>query len=400
MRKRDLVTIVALATLLIPAYIAGTLANSPEPNTSPDKLELTQEELQHFTSTPMTGETYLGYTKDDLYNLNSQAVELEVKKLQPDEFVGNDTIHIKQWEGEDVVFIVPFLLERESGKRHNVITIINKEGIIAQYRTELPAYDVNLLEDRILFTTKQGQTHEIDYNGNHLWGISIDKQSSHMIEATDRGYLRVRMDYDQVIETTKNGELLWQWNALEGLPNYDANTFTGRELVANAVITRAYTMHREYLRHKGRVEWTHINYVQKLNDGYLISLRNQDLVIRLNEQNDIIWSFGPGIIKHQHCPHLLNNGNLIVFDNGNGRVAEFDPGGKLVWEYTGLTAPVWGWIEKIWNSNYIFPDAWGGRILETNNKGNTIKEVEVRGMRFYQAKAYPMEVISRFETTD
>ena len=86
---------------------------------------------------------------------------------------------------------------------------------------------------------------------------------------------------------------------------------------------------------------------------------------------------------------------FLIHDNGNGRVVEYTPLGEVVWEFGGLQAPAWGWIEKIWNGNYVFNDAFGSRIIEVDSRGNLIKELRIDGMEFVQAKAFQPEILSR-----
>ena len=34
---------------------------------------------------------------------------------------------------------------------------------------------------------------------------------------------------------------------------------------------------------------------------------------------DVLWAWGPTNLHHQHHPTLIENGNIIVFDNGRAR---------------------------------------------------------------------------------
>ena len=135
-----------------------------------------------------------------------------------------------------------------------------------------------------------------------------------------------------------------------------------------------------------------MNSCQKLEDGYLIGLRNLDLVIKVNKAGEIVWSFGAGILKHQHHPRILDNGNLLVFDNGNHRVAEYDMEQNLVWEYTDITAPIFGWCEKLPNGNYLIPDTHGGRLLEVTPDKEIVKQINVKPP-FYMGCSFPIEVL-------
>ena len=56
-------------------------------------------------------------------------------------------------------------------------------------------------------------------------------------------------------------------------------------------------------------------------------------------QQTVIWAI-TGMWKFQHEPRLLDNGNILLFDNmgnaGMSRIVEFDPlTQKVVWTYKG-----------------------------------------------------------------
>lgn len=80
-------------------------------------------------------------------------------------------------------------------------------------------------------------------------------------------------------------------------------------------------------------DWTHGNAVEPGDtDGtFIASLRHQDWVVKWDQSGELLWRLGPegdfefpsssnGEFQyHQHAPHWLENGNLLVYDNGNAR---------------------------------------------------------------------------------
>lgn len=108
----------------------------------------------------------------------------------------------------------------------------------------------------------------------------------------------------------------------------------------------------------------------------LVSIRNLDRIafIRLAESR-IVWSWGPGELEAQHNPVLLANGNILIFDNGNGgrgwsRALEMDPKTKTqVWEYHADPRPSFfshccGSVQELPNGNVVITDAEKGRVFE------------------------------------
>lgn len=92
-------------------------------------------------------------------------------------------------------------------------------------------------------------------------------------------------------------------------------------------------------------DWTHGNSVDwdPRDDTFIVSLRHQDAVVKLRRTGELVWILAPnanwqepweshllqltGNLEpnyHQHAAHLLPNGNLMIFDNGNNRASPPD----------------------------------------------------------------------------
>ncbi len=86
-------------------------------------------------------------------------------------------------------------------------------------------------------------------------------------------------------------------------------------------------------------DWTHGNGVIPIDDGrlWLVSLRHTDELVAIHTQDSpngeagsLAWSLGPdgdfelqgdGLwFWHQHAPELQEDGTILVYDNGNGRL--------------------------------------------------------------------------------
>jgi len=331
----------------------------------------------------------LGYTLDTLKTVKTSPLVIETRRLTPEEFTTD--VNIVKWQGENIVIAVPNYNPRsEEGlvaDRYNRITLIDRRGIVAQYETK--GQDVTyvvLLPDRMVLKTRKGIA-EMDYAGNFLWGMTVDG-ISHSAQPLENGnFLIVRADYDQVLEITRTGKIVWEWNALESILPYSDDTFVAwggkTEKSANIFSDTFYDTGKKII-------WTHINHIQKLDDGYLISLRNQNLIVKVGFDKMVQWTFGPLLVKWQHAPLQLSNGNLLVYDNGNGRVVEFTRLGEVVWEYPIYSA-VWGNVWKLDNGNYVFPSCFEGLVYEVSPKGEVVKLVEMGKMPVISV--YPSRVL-------
>ncbi len=117
----------------------------------------------------------------------------------------------------------------------------------------------------------------------------------------------------------------------------------------------------------------------------LICVRNVDLIGVLDpETRRFVWSWGPGELEHPHHPSLLDNGNLLIFDNGRyqgrSRVIELDPfTNEIVWEYTGSPPESFysqsrGAAQRLANGNTLITESNKGRVFEVTPAGEIVWE--------------------------
>ncbi len=136
----------------------------------------------------------------------------------------------------------------------------------------------------------------------------------------------------------------------------------------------------------------HTNTVEVLKRGLpgvyergdlLLSVRELDLVLIVDPQTrEIRWSYGPGEISRQHHPSLLENGNVLLFDNGRrlkrSRVIEVDPKtSRIVWSYEGDPPETFysffrGAAQRLPNGNTLITDSANGRIFEVTHDGEAV----------------------------
>lgn len=121
------------------------------------------------------------------------------------------------------------------------------------------------------------------------------------------------------------------------------------------------------------------------NEDILLSLRYLDTVAIIDKDTgDVKWRWGRGEIAHQHDASMLDNGNVLIFDNGAhragfsptySRVVEVNPTtGKIKWEYksdppTDFYTPVMGGCQRLPNGNTLICESLTGRIFEVTYEG-------------------------------
>jgi hypothetical protein len=139
-----------------------------------------------------------------------------------------------------------------------------------------------------------------------------------------------------------------------------------------------------------RKEWTHGNSIRVMRDGsWLVSFRMTSTVAKLDRQSGaVLWSWGPGMTSHQHDARELENGHILLFDNGVhrarapgfARVVEVDPGtDEIVWQYVDRTILAFqsfmaGGAQRLPNGNTFITEAATGRLFQVTPGGETVWE--------------------------
>jgi len=221
------------------------------------------------------------------------------------------------------------------------------------------------------------QNHDIRYleNGHVLYhtyhpdGILPDEIAARMIGGRPETEFNGKIWGDVVHEIDRDGRTVWEWRACEHLdPEKDA-----------------------ICRLENRTLWPYINSLWICKDGdILISLRATNEAIKVDrETGEINARYGRGKITHGHDARELDNGNIMLFDNGShrheykpnySRVVEIDPNtDQIVWEYKApyppdFYSPVCGGCERLPDGNTVICDSWNGRIFEVTFEGELVWE--------------------------
>ncbi len=173
---------------------------------------------------------------------------------------------------------------------------------------------------------------------------------------------------DVVYEMTWDGEIVWRWEP--------ADAFDPGELPLD--------------EHFSREHWPMCNSVEETNDGnILLGYRSASTCVLVERTSGKVkWRLGPEILAQQHHPHMLDNGHVLVFDNGSfrpsssvpySRVIEVDPadGNRIVWEYhddppQNFYSPYMSNAQRLWNGNTLISEGSFGRIFEVTPGGETV----------------------------
>lgn len=213
---------------------------------------------------------------------------------------------------------------------------------------------------------------------------------------------------DMIIVLNENLKVVWTWDTFDHL-DVTRTASLGDQCVQLAcpplLLSDTETAN----------DWTHGNAIAETADGNLTySTRSQDLVIKIDYaggkgSGDILWKLGRGgdfalnsadasvWFSHQHDPHFLPDGTLILLDNGNVRQST-DPsahsrGQVYQLDQTNMVATpllsvdlgdysyALGAAEKLTNGNYFFDDGF----LE--NSSATSTEFDPTGTPVYAIRS-------------
>jgi len=255
---------------------------------------------------------------------------------------------------------------------------------------------------------KGGALLEVDWDGNVVWEHR-DPTHHHDGRRTESGgalYLAIeqvppelqarvqggiagsehqgKMWSDRLIEIDRDGNLLWEWHAYEHLdPKTDVITATDL-----------------------RDEWSHANTIVPLPGGdVMVSFRNCSTVARIDRRTGkFVWKLGHDLLSQQHDPSLLDNGHVLLFNNGSRRprvplifssVMEIEPeSGKVVWEYRDRQAAqsffssyISG-AQRLPNGNTLVCEGVPGRIFEVTAQAEIVWEYI--SPHYFQAQVFGM----------
>ena len=120
---------------------------------------------------------------------------------------------------------------------------------------------------------------------------------------------------DRLVVLDAEEELLWDWSSFDHLPT---DRFPG-------------ALSRNGGPQGGALDWTHANGIDfdVENSQILVSLRHQNWVVAINyPEGDLAWTLGEegdfelaqgDWFYSQHQPVLMEDGRLLIYDNGNER---------------------------------------------------------------------------------
>lgn len=203
-------------------------------------------------------------------------------------------------------------------------------------------------------------------NGHYL--LLLNKETvTDMSKIVELGKESAILLTSVLVETDRTGTIYWEWNSIDHLNILDVTSDV--DLTLNVI------------------DLTHINSLVEDSDGnIIISIRHYDEVSKINKSNgEFIWRLGGTKCRnnqfifinddqsdfkgfsHQHSVSLLDNGNILLYDNGNMKFQQYSRAVEYQMNYNLKTAT------NIWQARKnpdIFQGAMGS--VQRLPNGNTL----------------------------
>jgi len=243
---------------------------------------------------------------------------------------------------------------------------------------------------------------EMDWNSNVVWKYYLPS-AHHDFCRTKNGNTMIL--YNRVIENKKvskkpliddcfrevtpDGETVWEWHATEHFEELNFNAEAKRII---------YDQGGDYL---------HTNTLDVLPNGDVLTcFRNASMIAIISKRTgEVLWTWGnePGGLIGPHNPSMLENGNILIYDNGGKagypprcrfytRLVEVNPkDNDVVWEYhferhkhphtwypqrhrVRFLSLAWGSAQRLPNGNTLSLDTHAGRLFEITREGEIVWE--------------------------
>lgn len=226
-----------------------------------------------------------------------------------------------------------------------------------------------------------------------------------------RRYRDLDFRFDTIMQLSSELKPLREWSTFDNLDRikqaFDQRSFTDGILdsMIAAGISPAEQEHelgrlgiRDLPQGDKLFDYFHLNTVSLLPDtplgrkdqrfragNILTCARNVNQVAILDSANfEIVWVWGEGVLEWPHHPTMLDNGNILIFDNGVLRkyssVVEVNPVTKqIVWQYIATPPESFysyqsGSAQRLPNGNTLICEAAKGHTFEVTREGKIVWE--------------------------
>ncbi len=319
-----------------------------------------------------------------------------------------------------------------------------KSGVTI-YDEDLSFKGVNIYNSR-----HKGDAHLIDMEGNILHNWSADKGKWHQIKMNEQGDLFAIIKDVMLIKLDWDSNIIWTnelrfHHDLDIAENGDIYSIT-RETIEVPYKSNTIPIENDYIttlspdgKVKKKISILHlmegniminqetdeemaehfkeypdepfdpfhtnsIEIIKRDIDGFahkgdlLISIREWNLIAVIDiEKEKLVWSWGENTLKRQHHPTLLDNGNIMIFDNrgneGYSRIVGLNPITKeIAWVFQPVKRELF--YSDLMGGNQILPN--GNLLITESNSGHVFEVSEVNISDTMQKKEKEGKIVWEF----
>lgn len=254
-------------------------------------------------------------------------------------------------------------------------------------------YEIDL-DGNIIFETPSGISLHHDFNktrgGNYFLISALIEDHYCPEECSDFLPEVIPWQGDIFRELNSEGEFIWEWSTFDHIDSTEYNPFYVQ------IYTGQYEM-----------DWTHSNSVfyDETTGAVFVSIRNLSRITKIDySSGDIIWNLGENDFineidfdvdlnfSQQHSVQVLENGNLLFFDNHRylepqlSRCLEvsYDEAAQtaeIVWEYElsdTLFSGSRGECDRLENGNTLITAGRTGNTLEVTSENEVVWHLNVK----------------------
>ncbi len=204
-----------------------------------------------------------------------------------------------------------------------------------------------------------------------------------------------------IMEVDPNGRIVWQYVGDLVFPHSAERLADGSTLISDTGNDRVIIVDAggtivwssdEWGSGTGRLsDGSHLSYpndAERLANGHLlITDRNNDRVVEVDDAGTIVWSLTG--LQRPHNADRLANGHTIVSDSENNTIIEVDANGNQVWRYGGKDVLYWPRdADRLDNGNTFITDTRHNRVIEVTPDGQVVWEFTGLSMP-YEADRLP-----------
>jgi hypothetical protein len=258
-----------------------------------------------------------------------------------------------------------------------------------------------------------------DWDSNPIWEVGVGAHHEVWPMPDGSFYALVRrtkrhrglvIRVSDITRFSRTGKILEAWSAHDHLEEIkhalDTRSFFDTVLDSLAdegvniadLDTLPSTVHRAKAAGRPIYDYFHMNTISVLPDtpaagkdsrfragNILTCFRNVNQIAVLDQDTmEILWAWGEGELEWPHHPTMLDNGHILIFDNGVvrelSRVIEIDPVTEtVVWEYWGdppesFYSRTRGSAQRLPNGNTLICEGDRGRCFEVTRTGEIVWE--------------------------